>query len=92
MTVAFSAVDSRMKISVLLFAKAKDLAGTDRLFVELTNHVKLGDLKRELLRQHPAIVPTGHSLLWAVNNRYATDETIIEPSDVVACFPPVSGG
>jgi molybdopterin converting factor small subunit len=33
-----------------------------------------------------------NTLLWAVNQKYATDSTILQPEDTVACFPPVSGG
>jgi len=36
--------------------------------------------------------PLVNSLLWAVNNQYASDDRAVSASDTIACFPPVSGG
>jgi molybdopterin converting factor small subunit len=30
--------------------------------------------------------------MFAVNSQYATDSTVLCPTDEIACIPPVSGG
>ncbi len=81
-----------MKTSVLLFAKAREIADSDRVVVEVTSPATLMNLKQALVTQFPSLEPLASTLLWAVNNRYATDDAMITESDTVACFPPVSGG
>jgi molybdopterin converting factor subunit 1 len=81
-----------MTVSVMLFARAKDLAGTDRIELELETDGTILDLKRALSIRCPLMSAISDSLLWAVNNQYANDTTTVRPADTVACFPPVSGG
>ena len=45
-----------------------------------------------LLQAVPALASRSESLLWAVNNEFATDGRVLLATDMVACFPPVSGG
>ncbi len=86
-----------MKISVLLFAAAREIAGCESLAVEVsgitTNDAPtIGDLRAGLLHAEPRLAGISRSLLWAVNNEYANDSRLVSESDSVACFPPVSGG
>jgi molybdopterin converting factor subunit 1 len=77
---------------VRLFARAKDLAGTDCLELELSAPLTVGDVRRALLRQLPALEPLAHSLLAAVDAEYANDDHPVPSRGEVAFFPPVSGG
>lgn len=81
-----------MKIDVHLFAAAKDAAGKSPLEVVVRDDGSVADLRAELVRSVPELKTLQASLLVAVNNEYATDETRLTPTDEVACFPPVSGG
>lgn len=81
-----------MVVCVLLFAKARDLAGTDRIELHVSAGATLVDLKNELSRQYAPLAKISDSLLWAINNQYAGDSSIVRETDSVACFPPVSGG
>ena len=81
-----------MTISVLLFASAREKAGTDSIELPVTPPVLVSDLQAALVIACPALRPLAGSLLWAVNSRYANHHDTVEVSDVVACFPPVSGG
>jgi len=84
--------DSAMKQKVLLFARARDLAGGDMVEIELAEGARIGDVRRELLASIPGLQPLAGSLLIAMNNSYAADETMVEAGAEIACFPPVSGG
>ena len=81
-----------MKVSVQFFAAAKDAAGTDRTDVSLTGEITVQNLRDELCRCFPKLQPYYSTLLFAVDNQYAQNETVIQADQDVACFPPVSGG
>ena len=81
-----------MKVSVQFFAAAKDAVGTGRTDVSLPNEATIQDLRDELCHGFPKLQPYYSSLLFAVDNQYVQNETVIQPGHEVACFPPVSGG
>lgn len=81
-----------MKITVLLFAAARETAGRDSVEIEAAGQVTIRDVREQLLVQVPSLNAIASSFLWAVNNEYAAAERVIDEGDFVACFPPVSGG
>ncbi|MCA9035960.1 MAG: molybdopterin converting factor subunit 1 [Planctomycetaceae bacterium] len=81
-----------MRLSVLLFARARELARTSRAEVEVPESASVADIRDALLQIHPELTTLSSSLLWAVNNAYVTLDHLVVSSDEVACFPPVSGG
>lgn len=81
-----------MKIAVKLFARARDIAGADRVEVETAEPATVGALRAGLRVACPGLAPLVPHLLMAVNAEYAGDATVIRATDEVACFPPVSGG
>ena len=81
-----------MRITVRLFARARDLAGTDRRELELPEAARVRDARAYLLQQVPALQPIIKSLLLAIDGEYATDDTLLKNGCELAAFPPVSGG
>ena len=81
-----------MRITVKLFARAKDLAGTGSLVLDLPEAAGVGAAKAAILALCPELQKLMSSLLIAVDGHYATDGTTLTESCEVACFPPVSGG
>jgi molybdopterin synthase sulfur carrier subunit len=81
-----------MKLSVQLFARARDLVGASPVAVELADDADVGSLRRALAVQYPALAPLGPHLLVAVGQDYARDDHRLSPDVEIACFPPVSGG
>ena len=79
-------------LAVKLFAKARDLAGCEVVELDWTDGESVAELKQRLVGQFPKLAPLAARLLVAVNNNYATDGTMLNATDEVACFPPVSGG
>ncbi len=79
---------------VKLFARAKELAGTDCAELVLTQDgpVTVGRVRRELGERFPNLKPVLSSLHFAVGTEYADDSRPVNPDDELACFPPVSGG
>ncbi len=81
-----------MMIDVMLFAQAKQIAGQDRVTVDVPTDCTVSCLLSALMTAQPALIALQSSLLVAVNNQFADRSTVIHETDTVACFPPVSGG
>ena len=81
-----------MQITVKLFARAKDLAGTCTLALSLSEGCTVGQAKAALIAHCPALQPLLPTLLIAVDGNYATDASRLTEACELACFPPVSGG
>jgi molybdopterin converting factor subunit 1 len=81
-----------MIVRVRLFARAKDIAGTDVVFVELTTNAVVADLRCRLAAQLPALAALLSRSAVAVNEEFAPDEQPLTEGAEVALLPPVSGG
>lgn len=79
-------------VTVKLFAKARDLAGTSELVLSLPAGALVSDVRQELLNRYPALDVLGPRLLAAVNAVYAQDSRELIDGAEIAFFPPVSGG
>ena len=77
---------------VLLFARARDLAGTDMLEVDIPANATVGDLRRNLRERCPRLGNLLERSAIAVNNEYAQDAMPLPANAEVALLPPVSGG
>jgi sulfur-carrier protein len=81
-----------MKVRVQLFALTKALAGASILEIEMPGEPTVGQLRRELASQVPALEPLAPHLMFAIDADYANDAVRIPANAEVACIPPVSGG
>lgn len=81
-----------MKVTVQLFARARDLVGTGSVELDVPTSASVGDLKQSLVARFPQVSSLVPNLLVAVGTVYADDQMILTPDAEVACFPPVSGG
>jgi molybdopterin converting factor subunit 1 len=81
-----------MNIHVHLFAAAKEAAGRPAVQLVIPEGTTVAELRNHLIEAAPALSGFKDILLVAVNNEYAAPEAIINATDEIACFPPVSGG
>jgi molybdopterin converting factor subunit 1 len=81
-----------VRLTVKLFARARDLAGSETVIIEVPELTTVAQFRLALVEQHPVLAPLGESLHVAVGNDYASDDRVLSPHDDLACFPPVSGG
>jgi molybdopterin converting factor subunit 1 len=77
---------------VYLFARARDLAGTDVLDVALPVGATVRDLRLQLARQCPRLGGLLERCAVAVDNEFAEDGLTLPLQAEVALLPPVSGG
>ena len=77
-------------MNVLLFARAKDLIGADR--IEIADVATVGELRRKLMELYPNVAGLLEKSAFAVNDEFAEDAVAIPSGAEVALLPPVSGG
>ncbi len=81
-----------MTIQVRLFARLKDLAGTDRLALDVPPGTTVGELRGRLETSYPALAGLLPRCRVAVDNELAADSWPLSPQAEAALLPPVSGG
>ncbi len=80
-----------MKITLLFFGVAQDIAETRQLTFDLNYDATVLQLRQRLAERFAGM---DESLAFAVaiNEKLADDNQVIREGDVVAVLPPVSGG
>lgn len=81
-----------MKVHVRLFARARDLAGTDAVDVEVPGAATVADLRRRLAADCPKLAGLLARSAFAVNDEFAEDGLTLPLDAEIALLPPVSGG
>ena len=81
-----------MKVSVRLFAAARELAAREWVTLEISPGTTVRELKERLADTLPQLAPLLPKLLVAINGAYADLQTTVPENAEIACFPPVSGG
>jgi molybdopterin converting factor subunit 1 len=81
-----------VKVKVLLFARLREIVGSDAMELDVTEGATLGELWNRLQESFPSLLAFAHPPLMAVNQEYASPDRALEGEDEVAFFPPVSGG
>lgn len=79
-------------MNVLFFARARDLAGADRVTVDLSDGATVAELRRHLADRFPRLAGLLEHSAIAVNGEFAHDAMSIAVDAEVALLPPVSGG
>jgi molybdopterin converting factor subunit 1 len=81
-----------MILAIQLFARARDLAGSDTLRVELPDGATVADLRRRLAVDCPALAGLLQRCAIAVDGDFTEETRVLSASAEVAVLPPVSGG
>jgi molybdopterin converting factor subunit 1 len=79
-------------VTVKLFARLRDIAGTPELTREVASGATVGSLWQQLATEFPEIASYERSISTAVNADYARRNQVLADGDEVAFLPPVSGG
>jgi len=81
-----------MRVTVRLFARLRDLAGTERLELDLPPGATVAAALEATLAAHPALVPHRAIVTAACNATHTGLDRSLSEGDEVALFPPFSGG
>jgi molybdopterin converting factor subunit 1 len=82
----------QVSIRVLFFGAARDVVDASQLVLSLDAPATVSSAFQNLFAQFAPLERFGRSLLFAVNQEYATPDTLLKENDELAVFPPVSGG
>ncbi len=83
---------NRIKITALLFGQAREFVGASSLNIEVAAPATVESVFAILKAEHPRLAQMERSLLFAINEEYASLSDTLSDSDRLAILPPVSGG
>ena len=81
-----------MLIKVMLFAAAKEVAGTGQLEIEVPAEARMSDLKIAIVRTVPELEALVAKSAFSIDQQYANDDDLVSQGSEFALIPPVSGG
>ncbi|MBM3819017.1 MAG: molybdopterin converting factor subunit 1 [Acidimicrobiia bacterium] len=81
-----------MRVTVRLFARLRDLAGSGELVRDVEGPATVKTVWDSLVADVPALVEYERTMSVAVNAEYARMAAAVKDGDEVAFLPPVSGG
>jgi MoaE-MoaD fusion protein len=79
-------------ITVLFFGQAREFAGTSTMSLMLEQPATVESAFASLKTQHPKLAAMERSLVFAINEEYASRNQPLSNNDQLAILPPVSGG
>ena len=82
----------KLQIQVLLFGACRETTGVSETVYELVAPADVAAAWAALKAQHPTLNAHERSVLFAVNEEHAQRSQALKAGDVLAIFPPVSGG
>ncbi len=81
-----------MQITIKLFARLRELVGTDTLEYTIADETTIADLIQKLQADYPALARVAANTIVSVNKDFVDEQVRLAEGDEVALFPPVSGG
>ena len=81
-----------VNIRVLFFGAARDAVEANQIELAVEAPATVQSAFQSLKARFSTLERFGRSLLFAVNQEYATPDTELKENDELAVFPPVSGG
>ena len=81
-----------MKVRLLFFAVLRDIAGTDARELSLSDGTTASEVWQWMRGAYAPLAGYAQPPMIAVNESYATPETVLRDGDELAFIPPVAGG
>lgn len=85
-------VHDSMNVRLLLFAVLQDIVGSSEISLQLRPGTSALEVWQTLREKHPQLLPFPAPPMTAINESYASPETVLRDGDELAFIPPVSGG
>ena len=81
-----------MNVRLLYFAVLRDITGTNQTEMTVRDGAKAADVWQSLRDRYSALAEYRNPPMIAINENYATPETLLRDGDELAFIPPVAGG
>jgi molybdopterin synthase sulfur carrier subunit len=85
-------VSGDIAVTVKLFATLRQQAGWAEQSMRVPSGSTVGALMTMITEATPTLKLSGRAVYAAVNQSYSQMDRVLQEGDVVAIFPPVSGG
>ena len=85
---------SEVTVTVLLFAKARELVGSPSVSSSVPTTIRYQELVSHLESQLPVLKRLNRTFVLSLNENYLEDqqEIVLSSGDEIAVIPPISGG
>ena len=77
-----------MSVEVLLFARLREIAGKPKISIHGHEIHTVADVWADLCSRFPQVKEFESSLIFAVNQEFASLQTPVQAGDEIAIFPP----
>ncbi|GAB5368000.1 hypothetical protein AAMO2058_001280200 [Amorphochlora amoebiformis] len=83
-----------MKVKVLFFASCREIAGVDKLEMEVDNKTNVVGFMKTITKTYPKIENLLSNMVLSINLEYVSvnSKQALKEGDEIAFIPPVSGG
>lgn len=81
-----------MNVRLLYFAVLRDITGKNGELMSLAEGTRAGDVWQSLRNEYARLGEYRHPPMIAVNESYASPDTLLRDGDELAFIPPVAGG
>lgn len=81
-----------MKITIKLFGRYKDIAGQDRIQLDITDDTTIRDIVDAFVKKHPAVEKDKSRIIVIKNSMYTSYDSLVSKEDEIALSPPVVSG
>jgi MoaD family protein len=81
-----------MKITVRLFGRYKDIAGKEKIQIDITDGNTLRDVVDVFVKQYPTVAIDKSRLMIIKNKMYASFDITVNEGDEITLSPPVVSG
>lgn len=90
--ISTSRESAQLRCNAQVFASLKDIVGAPTALLDVPEGCSVQRLLEVFAVAYPRVATGIGSIRVAVNDEYATAETVIQEDDRIALLPPVSGG
>ncbi|KAE9554009.1 hypothetical protein FO519_002769 [Halicephalobus sp. NKZ332] len=82
------------EVHILLFGSARELAGNDRIKINVKPQTTTAEIVHEISEKYPILKEIAPHCVLAVGERYRHhhERLFLESSTEIALIPPISGG
>lgn len=82
----------RMRVKLKLFAIYREKVGQSELEMSVTEGSTAGEVLDRLVSDYPSLAGMAAATMFAVDEDFATAQTVLRDGQELALLPPVSGG
>ena len=85
-------VSNANTITIKLFARLKEVIGSDSIELDCEVPQTVGEIRCELVQNHADLGSLIRASLFSRSGEYCRDDDLVLPGENLAVIPPVSGG